>query len=308
MTTLSNEDIAGFIESQLYDWPLAKQNYDALRLVERRTVVLGDLEVAVQWNPARMVSTGANTDRESISKRPCFLCKDNRQKEQHACVVVPGWDLLVNPFPILPVHLTIASQSHQPQSSVPYDIVAIAERLPGMAVFFNGAKAGASAPDHLHLQAVIKDELPLLRISEAFHPSTESGLKCSAEYGLDLPFLFYSGVVTDEKSGLSTLAAGLNIGGLSDNGRLDSKELVNAFFWVDSTGALRFVVVPRLRHRPDCFFEEGDRQRIISPGCMDMAGLMVVPRKSDYDSLSDEEVRKIYSDVALPDNIEFVKS
>lgn len=300
MTTLNHDDIASFIETQLAVWPLAKRNYDALAEVERRNVALGDLAAGIQWNPARIASTGAKVDKASIENRRCFLCRDNRPEEQMICNIAPGWEMLVNPYPILPVHLTIVATEHRPQAHVPDDIVAIAESLPGMAVFFNGANAGASAPDHLHLQAVLKDELPLLRLIEKHHPSDRSGIMTPASMQLSLPFFFISGVVAPDKQGMATLYAGLNTGGIDSEGKLTHPGLVNVFFWIDAVGMLRYAVIPRKAHRPECYTATDDSHRLISPGCIDMAGLLIAPRKEDFEKLTEQEIRKIYSDVALP--------
>lgn len=302
---LSHDDVASFIETQLSVWPLAKRNYDALAAVERRSEVLGDYEIGIQFNPARIVSTGALTDKESIAARPCFLCRDNRPEEQMVIDIRPGWEMLVNPFPILPVHLTIVSSSHQPQNHVPDDIIPIAESLPGMAVFFNGARAGASAPDHLHLQAVLKDELPLVRFVERYHSPERNGVMTSAQFGLDLPYFFISGVVAPDKSGYPVIMAGLNTGGPDNDGNLSDPESVNSFFWIDETCRLRFLVVPRISHRPKCYYASGDSRRIISPGCIDMAGLLIVPREKDYRVITRDEIMNIYSDVALPSDVEY---
>lgn len=294
------EDIATFIEEQLIDWPLAKRNYDALREAKRREETIGDFSVGVQWNPARIVSTGANVSRQAIDRRPCFLCRDNRPQEQQICNILPGWEMLVNPYPILPVHLTIVATEHMAQLRVPEDIVALAELLPGMAVFFNGAKAGASAPDHLHLQAVLKDELPLLRLVENEHPDTKPGIFTSGDFNVKPPYLVFSGVVSPGQEGLKTLLAGLRLGGLSRDGKLTDPELVNTFFWMSNSGMLRFVVVPRKSHRPACYYAEGDSRRLISPGCIDMAGLLIVPREEDFNRLTSDEIAQIFNEVALP--------
>ena len=299
MSMMTIDDIASFIETQLQVWPLAKKNYDALIKVKRREVEIGNFPIGIQWNPARMVSTGANISKQEIDKRPCFLCRDNRPKEQLICNIFPGWELLVNPFPILPMHLTIVSTKHQPQERVPEDIVALAELLPGMVVFFNGAKAGASAPDHLHVQAVLKEELPLLRLIEKEHPSDKPGICTSEDFKVKPPYLVFSGVVTPGQDGLKTLLAGLRLGGISPDGKFSDPELVNSFFWIADDGLLRFAVVPRKAHRPSCYYAEGDEKRIISPGCIDMAGLIIAPRKEDYNHLSAEELSKIFKEVAI---------
>lgn len=300
MITLSHDEVKSIIETQLALWPLAKQNYDALAKAERRNLRIGDLDCGIQWNPARIRSTGAKIDKESIKNRECFLCRNNRPKEQLIHDIAPGWELLVNPFPILPVHLTIVSSSHVPQSGVPEDIVRIAESLPGMAVFFNGARAGASAPDHLHLQAVLKDELPLLRLVEKIHKSWKSDILTSAQTVLDLPFYFISGIVSNDTDGIKYLKAAFAYCGIYDKDSSDRRELLNAFFWIDANGLLRYVIVPRKAHRPECFYLEGDANRMVSPGSIDMAGLIITPREDDFRILSENEIRRIYSDVAFP--------
>ena len=300
---VSHEDVKDFIETQLSCWRDAKRNYDALASVRRRNIMLGDMCVGIQWNPGRISSTGADVAAEKIKQRPCFLCSANRPKVQIGYPVLDGWEMLVNPFPIFPVHLTIVSRSHIPQKHVPDDIVDIALKLPGMAVFFNGAAAGASAPDHMHLQAVLKDELPLIRLSETFHSSDNPGLMLSSQFGLKLPFGFISGVVKPDDSGMKTLIAGLHIGGLSSDGSLTDPALVNIFFWMDQMGMLRFIVIPRRAHRPSCYFAEGDKRRMVSPGCIDMAGIIIVPRQNDFMALTVAEIGNIYSDVALAQDI-----
>lgn len=295
----NHEDIKGFIEAQLSIWPLAKQNYDGLVNVERKKIIINGYDFFLQLNPARIVSTGASVNKADIESRPCFLCRDNRSAEQLTADLIPGWDMLVNPFPILPVHLTIASTSHQPQKAVPGDIVEITTLLPGMAVFFNGAKAGASAPDHLHLQAVLKDELPLIRLVERVHPETLGVILPSDGLLPGFPFLFFSGVVKPDDSGLKPLLAGLRIGGSANGLNFNDHELVNTFFWIGEGGNLRFIVVPRKAHRPSCYFAQDNTHRLISPGCIDMAGLVIAPRLNDFTRLSAQEIVKIYHEVAF---------
>lgn len=295
----SHEEIKDFIETQLSMWPLAKKNYDALAEVERREIKINDYDFFLQYNPARIVSTGANIEKEKIANRKCFLCRDNRPPEQMIGEIIPGWEMLVNPYPILPVHLTIVSKEHRPQSHVPKDIVEIATRLPGMVVFFNGAKAGASAPDHLHLQAVLKDELPLIRLVEKVHPESAAMVLPSDALLPHFPFFFFTGVVNPDDTGLKPLLAGLSIGGSTDGKTLDDPELVNTFFWISESGILRFIAIPRIAHRPKCYYAEGAKNRMISPGCIDMAGMLITPRRNDFETLTAEDITKIYNEVAF---------
>lgn len=297
---LHHDDIKTFIEDQLRTWPLAKSNYNALASVDRRALKINGYDFHIQYNPARKISTGAKIDKESIQQRKCFLCKENRPKEQFVYEILPGWEMLVNPYPILPVHLTIVSKEHKPQKEVPHEIVELACKLPGMAVFFNGAKAGASAPDHLHLQAVLKEELPLLRLVEKIHPESLPVVLPSDALLPGYPFFFFTGVVEPDDSGLKALVAGLRIGGSESGERLDDPGLVNTFFWVGEEGKLRFIAVPRRAHRPECYSTEDGIGRMISPGCIDMTGLVITPRHEDFQNLTEEELLKIYNDVAFP--------
>ena len=255
---------------QLQSWPLARRNYEALGMTERRPFTACALEGGLQFNPARAVSTAARVDAQSIKKRKCFLCKANRPSEQLYEEILPGWEFLVNPYPIFPLHFTIASSEHIPQSHIPVEMASMAERLPGMTVFFNGARAGASAPDHMHCQAVMTSELPLMRY-------LESG------GGMALLNDLRKSAGTDK------------ITGQSDSG------LVNAFLWIGGDGLLRSAVVPRSAHRPACYTVQPDSVGfMVSPGSIDMAGVIILPRREDFERISSDDVIRIYSEVALP--------
>lgn len=298
--TLDTEAINSLIETQLAEWPMARENFFRLREARRKPLQMGDLTGAAQLNPARIRSTGAAVDAKSIAERPCFLCAENRPKEQIAVLdFMEGWELLVNPFPILPVHFTIASTKHEPQTQIPLDMASMAEKAPSLCFFYNGAHAGASAPDHLHVQAVLSSELPLLKLAEKMHPASVPGFMNSTESGLDLPFQFISAVVTPDRNGMVTLMRAVRICGADANNNPDPG-LVNAFFWMGAEGLLRIVVVPRHAHRPACYNAEGDTKMLISPGAIDMAGIAILPREEDYERITPEIMRAIYAEVAHP--------
>lgn len=278
-----------FIDSQLAEWPLARENYQALGRTERRSIQLGDLAVGIQHNPARIVSTAAKTDEKTLSERPCFLCKCNRPPQQAGFKIAKGWELLLNPYPIFPTHFTIVSTSHCPQEGFPLDMIEMAEKLPGHTVFFNGKKAGASCPDHLHCQAVKTLELPLMQLIERRHTPDYGGFATDADLGLDVPFGFRSIIITPDLDGMERLAKIQEFIGKDyiEDGK------INIFVWIDSQGLLRICAVPRFAHRPSCYgHEEG--QHLISPGCIDMAGVLIAPLAKDYESLTEDEVRSIF--------------
>lgn len=119
----------------------------------------------VQYNPARIVSTAAKIDKAALKKRPCFLCDTNRPSCQTSMPVLGKFQLLVNPYPILPLHLTIPTRRHTAQRLSHFSkmLDTITWNLPGMFVFYNGARCGASAPDHAHLQAGQRGLVPIER-------------------------------------------------------------------------------------------------------------------------------------------------
>lgn len=304
---MTTEQINNFIATQLEIWSEAKQNFDNLRHARRKPMPLGDFNVQLQLNPARIRSTAAAVDKTSIAKRPCFLCAKNRPKEQIALQWLDGWDLLVNPYPILPVHFTIPATTHIPQSALPLEMAAMAEQAPDLAIFFNGAKAGASAPDHMHCQAVLKSELPIVAIAEKNHSVERSGWVSSESFGIDLPFHFISGIITPDATGMKNLAMLEKAVGYDEKEGRVSHDLINAFVWIDGTGLLRIVIIPRKAHRPSHYFRKEDNY-MVSPGALDMAGLLILPREEDFNRMTPDVLREIYAETAFTTLPQPVKS
>ena len=295
---LPTELINDIIEAQLELWPLAKANYERLSSTRRKPLSIGSLQGAAQWNPGRAGSTGASVDAKSISERKCFLCSENRPSEQFSLPWLEKWELLVNPFPILPVHFTIACKAHRPQAALPLDMAAMAEQAPDLAIFYNGAKSGASAPDHQHAQAVLKSELPLLRVAETIHPLERPGLMSSRDAGVELPFSFISAVISPDAKGMAALSALPSLGGTDPDSGLPSYKMMNTFFWMDGR-TLRAVVVPRRAHRPECFGTAPGKM-LVSPGAIDIAGILILPREEDFKAMNSTKAKEIYEEVCYP--------
>ena len=296
---MNTEEINNFVEHQLSVWPEAKQNFDALAKIGRRPLKIGDFDFFAQHNPARIKSTGAKTDAESIKKRACFLCSDNRPKEQIALDWLEGWELLLNPYPILPVHFTIVDRQHRSQDGIPLEMAVMAEKAPDLAIFYNGAKAGASAPDHRHCQAVLKSELPIIHLAERHHTKEMPHIVSSSVFGLSLPFNFISAIITPDNEGMKNLLLMTKIRGVDRTTGLPDPDLVNAFFWIGSDGLLRIIVIPRQAHRPKMFYAEDESKMTVSPGALDMAGLLILPIEKDYERMSSALAAKIYDEVAF---------
>ena len=283
-----------FFDRQTETWPDARRRYRELTSAETRD--LDDGTVVLQWNPARMVSTGAKIDNRSISERPCFLCSANRPDMQMKRLLHGKWELLVNPFPILPTHFTIPMVKHTPQAikEMYGEMYRLTDTYPELLVFYNGPKCGASAPDHAHLQAGIPRQLPLLdrwqRLARNLTPvvtdADGNGISVIADY--PCPALLISSHTREAGERLfRQLYAVLPC----PDG--ETEPMMNILCWQRQDTYLA-VVFPRRKHRPDCY-----GQVVVSPGALDMAGLMITPREDDFRQLTAEQAIAILQEVAL---------
>jgi ATP adenylyltransferase/5',5'''-P-1,P-4-tetraphosphate phosphorylase II len=149
---------------QMENWPEAAARYRQLSAVQSRTLELNEQSFVLQSNPKRIQSSLADVSSESLKQRPCFLCPENRPNKQQSIPLNfdPSFEILVNPFPVAQRHYTIAGP-HLPQRLHGHlnTFFSTAQIMNDCVVFFNGAHAGASAPDHLHFQSIMKGILPL---------------------------------------------------------------------------------------------------------------------------------------------------
>ena len=293
--------VSSFFKKQLECWPETAERCKALENVE---TTIFDNGLQMQFNPARIRSTAAAVDAKSIAERPCFLCAKNRCPEQLHRDICASLEVLVNPFPVLPGHLTIVTKKHTPQLIEPMfaDMLFLARRWRGMAVFYNGAKCGASAPDHAHLQAVRSSDVPLLGRAWKKRLEAASRLLCGdAAAGIyysdayPAPLFIVKG--KDEsavESSFKKLMAHLPS---SEEG---AEPPVNIFALYSESEGWSVTVFPRYKHRPDCYFVDGDGRRLVSPGALDMAGVLILARGEDYASITADEAYNIIKEVALP--------
>ena len=298
---MNDSPLMRFFNRQLEKWDDARRRYYDLRNVQTRELPLGTSTMKVQWNPARIVSTGAKIDKQTLAERPCFLCEHNRPKEQVKKAFDSQYELLVNPFPILPIHFTIPSMKHEPQliRQAYGEIHKLLNEYPSLMVFYNGPKCGASAPDHAHFQGGTSGLLPLQqawgRLSRNLRPllslNTEEGISLIEEYPCPALLIHSKTEYSDEQLFLRLYEA-LPI-------KEDETEpMMNIVSWRRHDEFLS-VVFPRRKHRPDCYYAEGAEQFIISPGALDMAGLIITPRQEDYERLTPETALNILREVSL---------
>ena len=55
----------------------------------------------------------------------------------------------------------------------------------------------------------------------------------------------------------------------------------------------------RSKHRPDCYYAEGDEQILISPAIAEMNGIFPVAREEDLPKLTPEKIYEIRREVSM---------
>ena len=290
-----------FFNRQLEVWDDARTRFRDLKNVKTRELQCGENTLRLQYNPARMVSTGASISHKDIAQRPCFLCEQNRPAEQMQKQIDKNFTLLVNPFPIMPQHYTIPLRAHRQQSiGLNFgEIYRLLNAYPSLTVFYNGPKCGASAPDHMHFQAICSGMLPLqtdwqrlCRDADVLDSRDSKGT-ISAVRGFTVPVFAIRSAdqATGEQLFRALYAAMPMHGG-------DTEPMMNIVAWRDGADYV-VVVTPRRKHRPDCYFAEGDDKRLVSPGAIDMAGLIVTPRATDFERITPDQAAGILAECGM---------
>ena len=297
---ISENTIKDFFDRQLAVWDTARNNFDALNGVKVKSLTVGGSEVKVQFNPARIVSSAAKVDAKSLKERKCFLCEANRPAVQEG-IEWGDYTILINPFPIFPRHLTIPCRDHVDQRihGRMADMMRLAEVLQGYTLFYNGPKCGASAPDHMHFQAGNSGFMPMEKEVESATQRTifsDNAVSLMLVSGLSHPCLMIKASAVDAGEELfEKVFAALDI----PEG--EPEPMLNVLCSFDA-GVWTILVFPRKKHRPDCYFAEGDDNILISPASVDMGGVFITPLEKDFDKITAADVQKIYDECCSSDD------
>ena len=313
---MSYSRIEKFVCDQLSVWPMAAENYRNLKKAETRTLPVGGLNVVLQYNPARKISSEAKLDKKSISERPCFLCPENRPQEQYN-IDFEGrkgkrYRITLNPYPIFPSHLVISSTDHTPQS--------IWHRYPDMldfvatnrkyACYYNGPESGASAPDHMHFQGCPRGMMPLENAVDKLLGSARSHSELECLTNLKEAKLYHLNMFTrgifvlrgaTPKSVTKLFYRLADCASMTLGGEPEPK--FNVISWFEDN-EYRSLVIFRSKHRPHNYFSDGPDHLSMSPGCADMGGVMVAPEESDYEKMTPELLSQVISEVSIGEDDE----
>jgi hypothetical protein len=260
--------------------------------VEYKKLQVKDLDVYAQFNPNRIVSTGAKVDAAAIQNRPCFLCVENLPPEEMGIPFGEEFVVLCNPFPVLRNHLVVSSRAHTPQTITGNfcALLDLARELgDGWFTLYNGPRCGASAPDHLHFQACSREMLPVLQgVAAQTHPD-------------DFPLRGLNALIERGGKGRLMKWFDLVLGFLLEIEASGEEPMINVIAAYDQD-QWTVIVYPRRKHRPSVYYAEGDAKLTVSPAAIDLSGVLVVPNPEHFARITAAHVEQIYDEVLLDDD------
>ncbi|MDR0810972.1 MAG: DUF4922 domain-containing protein [Paludibacter sp.] len=292
-----NTQIKSLFSEQTANWELARRNYEGLKRLQTKTFDFGEFAVQVQFNPSRIRSTAAKTDDKSIAERICFLCAENRPKEQKF-IFWSNYEILLNPYPVFPEHFTIVHREHRRQQILPFfaDLLLLSKELSDYTVFYNGACCGASAPDHLHFQAGTKDFLPLLKDYKCLE--TKELLTNRENYKIYelknyLRRVFCVEILVSTR--MTQIIQMLTDFFIQNN--IDEM-MINVICYYTENQWFIFIF-PRKAFRPFQYFSANETERLlVSPAAVELSGVIVTPREEDFLKIRKEDIVSIYKQVS----------
>lgn len=294
------------LNQQKANWELLNNNFESLSITKTKTFDFNKSLIKVQFNPSRISSTSAKIDKKSIENRKCFLCMENLPEVQKGIKYKEDFVILCNPFPIFNQHLTIANKNHIPQNIENNFLVMLElshDLRANYFVFYNGPKCGASAPDHLHFQAGLKDEIPIYsnQINSEF--KTERLIFNKEEVKI---FLINNGIqnfiLFESKSKIELQNIFLKtIRSAKTILNIDEEPMINILSFYDNE-LFKVIVFFREKHRPIQYFEEGEKQLLVSPASVDLGGLIITPREEDFNKITKHDIENIFDQVLINTN------
>lgn len=296
------DKLKNFLDNQLAYWEMARNNYQRLDQIMVKSVDFGSFRINVQYNPTRLHSAVAKIDPEFLRQRPCALCMDNIPAEQDNLDYNAKLDIRINPYPIFSAHFTVPAKTHTDQRIQNNfgDMLSLTADFPGYFAFYNGPRSGASIPDHMHFQLAPRHTLP---IEEEMLQGPRQMITTRGRLTIETlhPYLRKNLILRGDnrqevEEGFFALLK--KIGEVTFN---DPEPMINLFCWhID--GSWWVVIFPRRQHRPWQFFAEGEEQILFSPGCVDFAGMVIAPRKVDFDRYNPELFTDLFAQLTLDDN------
>ena len=302
---IENESLQRFFHRQIDVWEEAYHHFKDLNSIAQKELSYGENVIRLQHNPKRIASTSAKIDEQSIKERACFLCEENRPQQQIVKLLDSKFTLLLNPFPILPMHFTVPARKHQPQRILNHydEIYRLLALYPDMMVFYNGPKCGASAPDHLHFQMGTSGILPLQNDWKRLEKGIEIVLALNEHESIGIinDFLIPAFCIQSKHKDTALTLFKYLYDALIPFYKDEVEPMLNCIAWHESETDI-CVVIPRRKHRPNCYNEKGSKQFTISPGALDMAGLVIMPIAEQFERITAQQAAEVLQECALTPN------
>jgi hypothetical protein len=272
-------------QDQVRTWPRLARGVEGLAQAQTRAVRIDWFDVFIRHIPHRAGSTTAAVDRDSIAKRPCFLCDGNLDPEQRGVGFGADYTIYCNPFPIVDRHLTIVHREHRIQRIAGEfgNMLDLAAALRGYFVVYNGPECGASAPDHMHFQAGSRVLFPIEQDTADI-----SGITVR-NYARNV-FQFRD---ADRSRLMEKMDRATELLSVIAGKRPEPLINIAAFYGKDQWVVYLF---PRSKHRPNVFCTG---ELTVSPASIDLCGIFVTPFEKDFAKISGEDVAAIFREVTL---------
>jgi len=282
------DEVEELFERQARAWPQLAKGIEGLASAKTRQVRVDWFDIFVRHIPHRVGSTTAPVDRESVTKRPCFLCAGNLPPEEEGVRFGEDFTIYCNPFPIVERHLTIAHKEHSSQRIANQfgNMLDLAAALPGYFVVYNGPECGASAPDHMHFQAGSRKLFPIGHDTAGLSGVTVPNYRRNV-------FVFRG----RERSALiDRMDRAIEV--LAEATGKRPEPLVNLAVFHERDQWITYLF-PRGKHRPGVFYSG---ELTVSPASIDLCGIFVVPIAHDFEKITGDAIAAIFREVTLPDD------
>jgi ribosomal protein S18 acetylase RimI-like enzyme len=293
------------LSQQKKAWRELRDGYESLKNVRERDLSCRGFSVCLQYNPGRIKSSTADISKANSKERRCFLCVDHLPEGQKGILYRSDYLILGNPMPVFSSHFTVSHVDHRLQAVDEHAgtyLQLMAELGSGWMIFYNGPKCGASAPDHLHFQAAPSGKMPIEK-------EIREEKRLTLIKKIDGVLLYRVREVGREAillRGEDPIAVGRVLkdflNGLRKVLSTDEEPMINIAGFYEKT-EWRLLIFPRRKHRPDVFFKDGEARMVISPGAIDMGGLLITPVEKDFERLDAIAVEGIYKEVSLEGEI-----
>lgn len=295
--------LRALLDHQIDNWSLTAKNYKSLNSIQTKSLIIDGEEVILQHNPERVTSTTANVEEKVVKNRKCILCEENLPEEQRYLNYYKEYRFLVNPFPILNEHFTVAKTKHTPQALLDYfnDLLLISRDVgERYAVFYNGPKCGASLPEHLHFQIGNKDQLPIVnQVNLAIEKNANLVAATNKIKLISLNSLKRKAFVAESNNSVEILNFFSILNSFLKKVQTNIEEPKLNIVSLYDRNKWKVIIFLRKLHRPSYYYKPVEPQILVSPASIDMSGLIVAPRRGDLQKLTPEIIKEIYREVSI---------